>query len=115
MAHPDHPETSVMNGSLFSKVFPVAISVMMIASVGSLAWTWRTILDFEGRLSTIEASLMTTEDRLDITKELAEIKASISALPNSLPPRWFVERFERHEKESDTRLKALESERKGTP
>ena len=115
MAHPDHPGTSSMNGSLFTKVFPVVISVLMVAGLGSLAWTWRTIMEFEGRLSRVEASRMTTQDGMTITRELADLKAAVAALPNSLPPRWFVDQFERHERESDQRLKTLESERKGTP
>jgi hypothetical protein len=69
----------------------VLAGLLVLAAVGVAGATVSNTV----RLAVIEGNRFTSEDGLELWREVASIRADMAALPQEAPPAWFLERVDR--------------------
>ena len=95
-------------GKAESKEIPVGTKILMWAMGLYITimspiqiWCVTQIFDLNGELKSISGNRFTSQDGLDVWKEIGEIRTEIAAIPKEVPPPWFKKEVETLEEKVD--------------
>lgn len=96
----------------FSKyAFFQIVQIALALSLPVIGWLFAQVIELENRVTTIEATYLTSRDGQQIAEQLSMVWQELAKMPNESPPRWFVDRVNKLESslnEINTRVREIE-------
>jgi len=75
------------------RVLDIILSLTVTLATTVVVWTASTVVDLRTDLAEIKANRFTSQDALDVWKEIADIRETMASLPTDVPPKWLLDQF----------------------